>query len=486
MNDLRILIARLGWPSTSVRGWTMQELAARLGEPATKAETESSLLHFLRSRKLEAEIIEVLCIFWMARKAFDYTPTLKLAESIHLPTPLSDLLVKSCGLSIQTNYTNLEEAPNDFENPDDFNGVQGVDLPMIFQTSMSRLETYSKLPFVRQMAFEWVKNRAAYPEAPYQGDLGHFIRPEDGCIGQLSTRVALRAISAYLRTLTVATYIWEMPSELADKKSLLALPIHPTLALLRPKRPCWFPAPTDFDGDAQMIEHSLRALLASAEAIHPGDELIAFNSPVVMSMERCIEVSLVRWSQITNRNIEDTDIADHLESFGTGWPKLSSKASDLLSTTTVVIPPTLEQLIDEDSTAWPLAGTLDLDRIGYLQHDLYPARLFLPTIPGVDEVEIMPHEGQLQIKLKEQVIANLSYWNAGWGPARPRQFYGNCGTALISRGTTYRENAGTNSGPLRAFYRWQVRTLYRGYSFDKFSETLATGVIFFRSISILS
>lgn len=480
MKDLRILIARLGWPSTSARWWTIQELAARLGEPATKAETESSLLHFLRSRKLEAEIIEVLCIFWMAKKAFGYSPSLSLAESIHFPSLLSSLLLKSCGLSIKANYTDLEEAPNDFENPDDFNGVQGVDLPLIFRTSMSRLETYSKLPFVRQMAFEWTKNRAAYPDEPYQSDPGYFIRPlGDGFIGQLSARVALRAISAYLRTLTVATHIWKMPSELADQKSLLALPLHPTLALLRPKRPDWFPTPTNFEDDAQTMETSLRALLASAETAHPGDELIAFNSPVVMSMERCVEVSLVRWSQITNSNIEDTDLAKHLDSFWTGWPELSSKTSDPLGTTTVVIPPTLEQLVDEDSTAWPLAGTLDLDRIGYLQHDLYPSRLFLPTIPGVNEVEIMPHEGQLQIKVKDNVIANLSYWNAGWGPARPRQFYGNCGTALISHGTTYRENTGANSEPLRAFYLWQVRTLYRSHSFDKFSETLATGVIFF-------
>ena len=65
MNDLRMLIARLGWPSTSARWWAMQELAARLGESATKVETEYSLLQLLRSRKLEAEVVEVLCIFWI-------------------------------------------------------------------------------------------------------------------------------------------------------------------------------------------------------------------------------------------------------------------------------------------------------------------------------------------------------------------------------------------------------------------------------------
>ncbi|MBE5214761.1 multidrug DMT transporter permease [Pectobacterium sp. A535-S3-A17] len=479
MNDLHILIARLGWPSTSTRWWTMQELAVRLGEPATKPETESSLLHLLRSCKLEAEVVEVLCIFWMAAQTFGYSPSLELADSILLPSPLSDLLMNDCGLPIQTSYVGLEEVPEDFKPPEDFNGVQGVDLPKIFRTSMSKLETYSKLPFVRQMAFEWTKNRAAYPGAPYQGDLGHFIRPlGDGFIGQFSARAALRAISAYLRTLAVAKQLWNMPPVLADQKSLLALPIHPTLALLRSKRPNWFPAHTDFDGDTQAIETSFHALLSRVGVTHPGDELIAFNSPVLMSMERCVEVSLVRWSQTICSDVEDADLAPHLESFWTHGHILSSQASEPLTTTTLLVPPILEKLIDDASEAWPLAGTLDLDRIGYLQHDLYPSRLFLPTIPGVDKIEITPQDGQLQIKVENQVIADLCYWNAGWEPARPRQFHGNCGTALISRGTAYRESTETDSSTLRAFYLWQIRTLYRNNSFDEFCETLASGVIF--------
>jgi hypothetical protein len=80
MDDLRILIARLGWPSTAARWWTMQELATRLGEPATKAETETALLQVLRSRKLEAETVEALSIFWMAAMGEGYSPTTELGK----------------------------------------------------------------------------------------------------------------------------------------------------------------------------------------------------------------------------------------------------------------------------------------------------------------------------------------------------------------------------------------------------------------------
>lgn len=478
MDELRILIARLGWPSTSARWWTMQELAARLGEPAVRVETESALLQLLRSRKLEAEVVEVLCIFWMAAKGLGYSPTAELAESILKPSPLSDLLVTSCGLSIQANNASLKEVPEDFEIPDDFNGVQGVDLPRIFRTSMSRLEAYSGLPFGRQMAFEWTENRAAYPDAPYQGDAGHFIRPLGDGFGQLSTRTALRAISAYLRTMAVAKHFWKMPPELADQESLLALPLHPTLALLKPGRPDWFPEPTDFDGDTEAIETSFRTLLARVAAARHGDELIAFNSPVVMSMERCVEVSLVRWSQAAGGNIDDADLAAHLESFWTRRQALSSKTREPLSTTTLVVPPTFEQLVDKACKAWPLAGTLDFDRMGYLQHDLYPSRLFFPTMSGLHGVEITLRDGQLEVEVENQVVADLCYWNAGWGPARPRQLRGNCGTALISRGKAYRESIGAESRSLRAFYLWQIRTLQRSGSFDEFSETLATGTIY--------
>lgn len=479
MNDLRILIARLGWPSTSSRWWTMQELATRLVEPATRIETELSLLQLLRSRKLEAEVIEVLCIFWIASQNAKYRPPEALPGSILKPSPLSDLIVKSLGLSAHFISMDLNIVQDDFEFPNDFDGVQGFDLPRIFQTSMQNLEAQSKLPFVQQMAFEWVANRAAYPQASHQGDPAYFVRSlGEGFISLLSARAALRAISAYLRTLAVAKQFWGMPSALVDQKSLLTLPVHPTLAQLRPKLPDWFPASTEFDDEAATTETSFRALISRVKKSHPGDELIAFSSPIIMSMERCVEISLIRWSQPADRDIEGIDLARNLDFFWKHGQDLSSQAPTPLSTTTIVAPPTLNELTDKDSGAWPLAGTLDLRRIGYLQHDLYPSRLFLPTMPSVREIIVTPQEGQLRVEAKNQIIANLRYWNVGWGPVRPGQLGGNCGTALISKGKTYRNGADADCGSLRSFYLWQVRTLHRESSFGEFNETLKTGVIF--------
>lgn len=450
-----------------------------IGEPGLKAETESALLQLLNSRKLEAEVVEVLCIFWMAAQAHGYSPAPKLTESIPRSSILSDLLLKSLGLLAGGGDEGLEEVPKEFEIPQDFDGVQGSDLPRIFRTSMGKLEHHTQLPFVRQMAFEWTTNRAAYTDAPFQGDPWHFLRPlGDGFVGQLSSRTALRAISAYLRTLAVAKEFWAMPPDRADEAALLSLPIHPTLALLSPRRPKWFPQKADFDGDAEAVEASLQALVGRMQAARPGDELIAFSSPIVMSMGRCVEVSIVRWSQAAGSSIADVDLPKHLEYFWAHWRMLRSANLEPLSRTTLLESLHLEGLMDRQCKAWPLAAPLGFDRLGYLQNDLYPGRLFLPTLPGSDGAEVIPHGEQLEIKVGEQVVADLCYWNAGWGTARPMQFGGNCGTALISRGTGYREGLVSPSGPVRSFYLWQVRTLYRSSTFDRFSQTLAMGVMF--------
>lgn len=479
MDDLSILITRLGWPSTATRWWTMQELAARLGESASKATTEAALLRFLSSRKLEAEVVEALCVFWIAVQMHRYKASQKLAQSIPKPSILSDLLLKSLGLQTETSITGLKEVTESFVIPQDFNCVQGADLPRIFHTTMVNLERDSGFPFVHQMAFEWSVNSDVYPDAPFQGDHWHFVRPlGDGFIGHISSRAAIRMISAYLRTLSVAEELWKMPSELAEKMSLLALPVHPTLALLRPLRPSWFPRVTDFDGDHEAIGAAVRSLIEQVPIESSGDELIAFTSPIVISTERCVEVSVVRWEQITGGCIEDENLAEHLKDFWNNGQMLHGYAPEPLSTTTFLMSPALYSVVDSRSRALPMAMPIGMARLGYLQHDLYPGRLLLPIMPSHELIEVISRSGQLEVKSDNEVVANLYYWNAGWGPFRPMQFDGNCGTALVSKGKAYRNLPDVAHQDIRSFYFWRVRTLHRKGSYESFDELLKFGVVF--------
>lgn len=479
MDDLRILVARLGWPLTAARWWVMQELADRLGAPASKAATEAALIEFLGTRKLEAEVVEALFIFWMAAQVHGYAASQKLAESIHKTSVLSDLLLESLGLWADTLDEGLEEVPEDFEIPQDFNGVQGTDLPWMFRASMTELEAATRLPFFRQMAFEWSMNKAAYPDAPFQGDPWHFSRPlGDGFSGHISSRTALRMISAYHRTLAVAEEFWGMPPDTVEDRTLLALPVHPTLALLKPRRPAWFPGRTAFDGDDGAISETVRSLVERVQLERPGDELIAFASPVVMSMDRCVEVSVVRWAQAAGSSVPDEGLAEHLKDLWRTRGQLASDFREPLGTTTVLKSPVYQSIADRESRAWPLAKLLDFERLGYLQHDLYPGRLYLPAIPMLGQLEVTPLDGVLEVKLGSDVIADLSYWNAGWGPVRPMQFAGNCGMALVSRTTAYRISPDDANQEVRSFYFWRVRTLQRKGGFNSFEEKLSFGATF--------
>ncbi len=423
--------------------------------------------------------MEALYVFWIAAQAHGYEARPKLAESILKPSILSELLLESLGLWPDTPVAGLEEVAEDFEIPQDFSGVHGADLPRMFRTSMAEIGRATGLPFVRQMAFEWSVNKGVYPDAPFQGDPWHFSRPlGEGFIGQISSRTALRMISAYLRTLAVAEEFWGMPPDRAEDRALLALPVHPTLAFLRPRRPAWFSGQTDFDGDDKVMEGAVRSLVERVQRERPGDELMAFSSPVVISMDRCVEVSVVRWAQAAGGSVADEGLAEHLRDVWRTGRLLPSDSPEPLGTTTILVLPASHAIADEKSKAWPLAKPLDFDRLGYLQHDLYPGRLFLPTMPGHGQLEATPRDGMLEVKSGSEVVADLSYWNAGWGPVRPVQFDGNCGTALVSRGTAYRATPGSTASDVRSFYFWRVRALHRKSSFDRFDEKLTFGVTF--------
>ncbi|WP_235384371.1 hypothetical protein [Pseudomonas sp. S12(2018)] len=140
MDDLRILIARLGWPIPAGRWWTMQELAKRLGAPATAVETEAALLRLLNSCKLEAEVVEALCIFWIAAEVEGYVANLDLLKRTPKPSLLSNLFLEALGFEAQALDVDLKVAPPDFKIPGDFDGMQGLQLARNLRTNLSRLE----------------------------------------------------------------------------------------------------------------------------------------------------------------------------------------------------------------------------------------------------------------------------------------------------------------------------------------------------------
>lgn len=90
----------------------------------------------------------------------------------------------------------------------------------------------------------------------------------------------------------------------------------------------------------------------------------------------------MHWLQVGDSEVADQDLASHLDFFWRDMPMLPSVPTTPLDKKTWLGAVPIDQLLDDRSASSPLAGRMDLGRMGYLQLDLYPSRLFMPTLLG--------------------------------------------------------------------------------------------------------
>lgn len=192
-HEVDFLIERLRWPVASTRWWAMQELAELLRSPAFQAQVSLELRDRLRGSKLEAEAVELLCVFWMAFVQ-GVLPPASLAEHVARPSALATTLLEAMGLQYAERFVPpLQVAPANFELPDSFLRVQGRDVPRIYLSILKRLDNATGLPFTRQLAYEWARTESVYPDAPLQGDLAFFVRAMgEGATGSFANLIAFR------------------------------------------------------------------------------------------------------------------------------------------------------------------------------------------------------------------------------------------------------------------------------------------------------
>ncbi|MGZ4869071.1 MAG: multidrug DMT transporter permease [Halobacteriota archaeon] len=475
--EFELLVSRLRWPIASTRWWAMQELSLLLQSADLGATVSTRLLEELRRCRLEAEVVEVLCIFWMAAMRGYALPS-DLSKAVLLPSVLASLLLEAMGISLsQIPSPSLRSVPANFDVPLKFFEVQGFQVPKIYLTRLRQLESYSGLPFVQQCGFEWAANQEAYPDAPFQGDLSYFIRTMgDGMVGAFSSRAMLRMLSAYQRTLAVARQHWRAPEDLMHRFSLDALPIDPTLAFLRPARPSWLlPLGKYVGADAASVEAFIGQTTQALEATNRGSVLLALATPTYVSNEEMVELSVVRWRQWATVDINAELLEERFRS------RIESRAfggcnSDGVGTRTVLPVLTLDMVVDEESQAAPMAAVFGIDRLAYLQRDLYPNRLYYPVLTGSHAGNsVEPMGEQLSICSDRGQLATVSYWNAGWGPVHPASTGGLCGTALVGVCDQLQDDAETR--PLRYFYLWRLRRFRRPSSYGEFAEEVLTGLV---------
>lgn len=478
-SDLAMLIARFRWPVASTRWWAMQELATLLLAPEMREEVTTSLLQELKGCKVEAEAVELVCIFWMATKR-GFIPPPELGARLERPSTLSCLLIRDCGLSSDGDCEHhLQVAPPHFQESPKFFEMQGADVPRFFLTAMQRLEQRSNLPFVRQCNYEWTLSADSLPGAPYQGDVGHFVRPiGPNPTGAFANRNFLRMASAYQRTLAVARKFWRMPADLVNRLALDVLPLDPTLAFMRPSRPSWLPAFDDhITRDSASVEMYIQSLARSLRSIAQGRVLLSLSTPVHVDPLSVTELSIVRWRHHGEGLVDAQGLLERFSKIQRGGGYEGCQTSGLQCVTSVPVL-TLADVSDSKSNAAPLASTYGFSRLGYLQRDLYPSRLHYPVVTDTEgPISIQPNDGCLSISSTSGPIATLSYWNAGWNPVHPIDMSGLCGTALVTEPGM--ETFAPRQKSHRDFYLWWVTRKRRATSYEAFtSEKSLCGILF--------
>lgn len=475
-SELELLVTRLRWPVASTRWWAMQELSQLLRNPNFGEMVSGRLVKELRAARLEAEVVELLTIFWMATMR-GLSPPSELGDAVSYPSILASLLLDGMGRkAVHSANPPLQTAPAEFDVPSLFLEIQRREVPRIYLAQLERLESHSGCPFVHQCGFEWSLNQNAYPDAPLQGDLHYFVRAfGDGMTGAFPSRATLRILSAFQRTLATAQQKWRAPTNVMQHFALDALPIEPTLAFLRPTRPSWLPPFGQYVGtDGASVETYIRQTIQALEAAPEGVTLLALSTPVFVSQNEFVALSVVRWRQWDAIAVHSKQLAVGFHADVRTGKYGRSKATGLDTRTELTVLP-LEKIKDTASMAAPLAAIYNFDRLGgYLQRDLYPTRIYYPVVTGNHgKVVVAPMDGRLSVTSDLGDLATIYYWNAGWAPTHPQPMGALCGTALV--GAIDSLQTMDEPAPIRHFYHWQLKRFTKSAGYEPFAEAEFSG-----------
>lgn len=478
--DVQLLVARSTWPVPAIKWWAIQQLAILLIQSSSRDVAEFELFQALASCKLETEVIELLFVFWLAKNS-GYVPNASLPTYVNAKSPASSLVLGellSPLLHAGKVRVPLVVAPQEFKPEADFHEAQGTTVPKIFLTLLRNLEDARLPSFVKQFAFEWANTKDLYPDAPLQHDIRYFFdSPMEEMTGQFVTRASHRGRSAYLRTLAIAQEICGAPQGLVEEHAMVALPLDPTLAALRPKRPSWIPPwKPEFEPRPDSIDQFIRTTAQRLRDVVPGMLPLAYSFPLRVSEREVLELEVVAWVQWEEKPIDAHEITVRFEKRarekkGLGWCK-----ADRFSTTTECPINTLDEILDKDACAVPTVADFGMWRRGYLHSDLYSRGILLPmsTVKS-SPVHLKPSDDQLLVEIEKAAFGYWQYWNTAWDPCHPRSTRAFCGTALIASVETLPRL--WQRKPFKHFHIWRCTRSRREQTYSKYSSEVTYGAV---------
>ena len=476
--DLELLVSRMRWPIPAVRWWVIQELAGLLVHKDFTTQLESALFRELEGCMLESEVVEWLFVFWVASRG-GYVPNVDLWKHIKARSALSMLILEDLGLHGTSegafSALPLEVGPG-YMASDEFQREQGRFVPTIFHTLCKSLEEQTGLPFSAQHAFEWERT-ASVSAAVGGSDIGYFYgRPVEEMRGQFVTSQALRGRSAYLRTLNVAQEIWRAPAGIMAEYAVVALPLDPTLARLRPHRPEWIPSfPGEGPTDANALESHVRNVLSKLKEHEPASLFMSFSEPLRVTENEVVDLEVFAWAQWEERHVDANallkETATRQETRSHGWVEALKFGESMVTPAQE-----LKHLMDDAMMAAPCAGEVGMWRRGYLHSDLYSRGIVMPySTVAANEVVARPNGGELEFSIASMEVGRWLYWNVDWTTYYHQKTRAHVGAALL--GSRSAMSLLWERRPVRFFYLWRCTRLSRKQSYEHFSSDEVSGVI---------
>lgn len=473
---LDVAMCRLRLPAPMAKLQVIHQVADALMDPSTSQLTWLALLRWLRSLRLESEIVEALAIVVLARGAVVLSVT-ELRTAIDAPSVLSDVLI---GCAFETPLLvpswlkgHSGEVPRFYQQPElGAELARGAILPRAFMSRMQELQRQWRKPFVAQWTYEFERLLDRNTSCN-DGHFSYFQSQDDRSeVGQFVARRGHLARSAFLRALALAADVWQMPIEDIQLAARVATPADLSLLPMSPgNAPTWAePLHGASPSTREEAERLVISLLRGGRD-NKRDVLLHLNLPLHKDARFHGELEVA--SFFTSSGTVDADEAFHVHDFLPGRVFVA-REDDL---TLRVDQLDREAVFPAKAGGWLRPALLPVvdDSVGYLQTDLIARMPYLPSNGTGSPLFASPRKGGADLLFSGEKVGELWHWNWKWRPTHPKGMGGHTGVGVLLNHEAVEQLL--RADEMRLVQVWRVRVLRRDDDYKDWIEDAWLGSV---------
>lgn len=456
---------RLKLPVPFMKYCIIHELAGLLVDGVEREHIWNALVKSLQEAELESEVVELLCIPFLANTCSE-SEFSTLLRAIKAPSPLAHVYMAAISgkeLSfVSWSNAHSGEAPEFFNKDIELRALLSENfLPKIFHTRMQSLEDSTDFPFLKQWAYEFHLLSQRHP-TPRNGNEDYYLRGNDSGndVGFIVSRRSQVGRSAFLRTLSFAYDRWNMPLERVLEEANFAAPSDLALLQIFPGQPPDALSLSDtgpktesewkdfFYGVIQSFLNSSRpTVLLHLDTALPRGKQHQGEIEIVS----CVCVGTTpdpeRVFDVHDRLLGSIELPRHPRAgIKCNWDSHFQMEDRSGNMTVFVLLPAVAP------------------SIGYLNADFIHRPVFLPASTKFpNSVMGVPRVGGMDVSLNGTLAGECCYWQQDWYPWHNVKLGGPCGVSLTISLTARQDLFPVDDGELVRFWRARILTREKDY-----------------------